>query len=73
MRGNSRRRQKVLDDKGCLLSKMVLAMCPSSAEEACKGAGVAEENLYLIFTLEPLHNLHLKMARLLKAGLFQSL
>lgn len=67
------RRREALNEIGCLLSAKSLAEWPSSLEELCGSGGLVVEDLYSMFTFEPLHNLHLGVSRLLKTCLVQYL
>lgn len=63
-----KRRPEVLDLMDSFLSYRPLAKWPSFSEETCVGDEVVVENLYSIFTYEPLHNFHLWMSGPFKKG-----
>lgn len=58
-RGSSRKSQEVLDEIELLLPKYLLTEWTSFLEKMYGGHGVVTESLYSIFTVKPLHNLHL--------------
>lgn len=56
----------VVDEIIFLLYQKSLARWPVFWEKICNDDGVVVEDLFLIFMLEPPHNLHFGVTRLLK-------
>lgn len=72
-RGRSRRQREVLDGIKFLLSKQALMQWRSFLKEMCRGDGKVANDVYSMFTFEPLYSPHLAVSRLLKTSLIQYL
>lgn len=63
--GHNRRRREIVSDVADLQYWQLLAKWPLFLEETCRYYGVVGKDLYSVFTIESVHNLHLKISRLL--------
>lgn len=61
-----RKRPEKQSELAILLCHHSLASWPTFLEEMCRGDELVAENLYAVFTFEPLHSLRLGVRRLLK-------
>lgn len=65
-RSQKRRRCWTLKDVSNLSSKKSLAEWPSFSEVMCRETDLMMEDVYLVFTFEPLQDLHLRVFKLLQ-------